>query len=172
MLKILRASEDNIHQIVTIGNIAVFAAHRGSLPDEALQEYLTKNYNTRSIGDEIKNTANIYHIIFYNGTAVGFSKICLNSKHANIRDENVTKLDRIYVLPEYHGLRLGIQLLNHNNALAKENNQTGMWLFTWVGNEKAINFYTKVGFTIIGSHQFQVTKEHYNLNHHMLLSLV
>jgi diamine N-acetyltransferase len=171
MIRIKRAGEKDVANIVSIGNIAVFAAHRSSLPDEALQEYLSKNYNTDTITTEIKNEANIYHLIYNNDEAVGFSKICLNSKHANIAGENITKLDRIYVLPQFHGLKLGIQLLSYNITLAKENNQTGMWLFTWVGNEKAINFYTKVGFTIIGSHQFQVTAAHYNLNHHMLLNL-
>ena len=56
--------------------------------------------------------------------------------------------------------------------LQKKHAQSGMWLFTWVGNERALRFYKKAGFEIIGSHNFQVSASHYNLNHQMFLKLI
>jgi diamine N-acetyltransferase len=100
----------------------------------------------------------------------GFSKINLNATHSNIAGENATKLDRIYLLKEYQGLKLGFELLKFNIDFSKNNNQSGIWLFTWTGNTKAIDFYHKIGFEIIGSHDFYVAQTHYNPNYQMYLN--
>ena len=63
---------------------------------------------------------------------MGFSKIILNAKHPNIVTENVTKLDRIYLLKEFYGLKIGLELLNFNIELSRNNNQSGIWLYTWI----------------------------------------
>ena len=86
--------------------------------------------------------------------------------------KNVTKLDRIYLLKEFYGLKLGLELLNFNIRLARNNKQSGIWLYTWTGNKRAIDFYLKAGFTITGSHKFYVTETYYNLNHLMFLDLL
>jgi ribosomal protein S18 acetylase RimI-like enzyme len=44
-----------------------------------------------------------------------------------------------------------------------------MWLYTWTGNERAVSFYLKAGFKIIGSHNFKISATHSNPNHRMLL---
>jgi ribosomal protein S18 acetylase RimI-like enzyme len=133
---------------------------------------MEKNYNEQAIRQELNDPNNIYHIISYGEVPVGFSKIILNSKHPGIVAENVTKLDRIYLLKEFYGLKLGLELLNFNIGFARNNNQSGIWLYTWIGNNRAINFYLKAGFKIIGRHRFYVTETHYNLNHHMFRNLI
>lgn len=169
MITINRAAAIDASTIVDIGLISVEEAHRGSCAPEELNEYLKKHYNTVAIGEELSDEKNIYHIIKADGEAAGFSKIILNSAHADIEQSNVTKLDRIYLLSKFFSLKLGFELLQFNIELAKANGQCGIWLYTWTGNTRAINFYQKNGFEIIGSHHFQVTESRYNLNHHMLL---
>jgi ribosomal protein S18 acetylase RimI-like enzyme len=44
-----------------------------------------------------------------------------------------------------------------------------MWLFVWKENQRAIHFYKKAGFHIIGSYDFRLTETHSNPNHQMLL---
>jgi ribosomal protein S18 acetylase RimI-like enzyme len=172
MILVKRATEEDYKAIVTIGKSSVAEAHRDSTSEENLNEYLENNYNENAIIHELKDLNNIYHIICYDGLQVGFSKIILNSTHSNIVAEKVTKLDRIYLLKEFYGLKLGRELLKYNIKYARNNNQTGIWLYTWIGNNRAINFYLKGGFKIIGSHKFYVTETYYNLNHHMFLNLL
>lgn len=172
MVSILKATEKDGSIITSIGRAAVEEAHRDSCSDEIMKDFLDSTYNERVIGEELNDPKNIYHIIQHHGITVGFSKIILNAGHPNIGQENVTKLDRIYLLKEFYGFGLGYNLLQFNIELSKKNNQSGMWLFTWVGNSRAVNFYGKTGFSIIGSHQFKVTGSHYNLNHQMYLSLI
>lgn len=166
---IRRATEDDTETIAAIGRVAVADAHRLSCSAADLAQYLAENYNQEVIKDELNNAANIYHILYYNDTPAGFSKIVLNAAHENINETNATKLDRIYLLSDFYDLKLGHRLLHHNIALSKSAQQSGMWLFTWIGNERAISFYKRNGFEIIGAHSFRVSGTHYNPNHHMLL---
>ncbi|MEO8085431.1 MAG: hypothetical protein ABI763_01350 [Bacteroidota bacterium] len=62
-------------------------------------------------------------------------------------------------------------VLINNIELSKRNHQAGIWLFTWIHNRKAVNFYLQTGFTIIGSHEFKVTETRYNPNHQMYFNL-
>lgn len=171
MISVIRATTEDYRPIVAIGKEAVADAHRESTSAENMNAYLEKNYNDQAIGEELADTKNIYHIIRYNGNPVGFSKINLNTKEPGIKEENVTKLDRIYLLKEFYGLKLGLELMNHIIGIARKNKQAGIWLYTWIGNKRAIDFYGKAGFTIIGSHKFYLTETYYNLNHLMFLDL-
>lgn len=170
MISFIRATEQDCETIVNIGRVSVKEAHLGSCPEEILDEYISNHYNNDTIKKELADTNNIYFIITYNNQPAGFSKIVFNAPHAAINRTNTTKLDRIYLLKEFQGAKLGFELLQHNITLAKNNGQSGMWLFTWMGNKKAIDFYTKAGFTTIGNHNFHVAQEYYNANYHMLLN--
>jgi diamine N-acetyltransferase len=172
MISIDKATAADYKIIVAIGKPSVEEAHRGSCSTEELNEYIEKHYNNEAIRTELSDEKNRYHIIKVDGEPAGFSKIIFNSAHADIEQTNVTKLDRIYLLSKFFNLRLGFELLKFNIGLVKINNQSGIWLYTWTGNNRAINFYQKNGFTIIGSHHFQVTETRYNLNHHMFLPVL
>jgi diamine N-acetyltransferase len=78
-------------------------------------------------------------------------------------------MERLYLLKQFYNLKLGAALLHFNIDLSKRNNQAGMWLFTWKENMRAVNFYQKNGFVIIGSHDFKISETHSNPNHLMLL---
>ena len=170
MVSVIKATESDYNSIVSIGKTAVAESHRGSCSADDMNEFLEKNYTSDAIKDDLNDVNNIYYILHYNDKPVGFSKIILNAKHPNIATENVTKLDRIYLRKEFYGLKLGLELLNFNIDLSRNNKQSGIWLYTWIGNTRAINFYLKAGFTIIGSHKFYVTKTHYDVSHQLFLN--
>jgi ribosomal protein S18 acetylase RimI-like enzyme len=169
MISITKASVDDCATIAGIGKISVKEAHQDSCSARDLNEFIAGAYNDNSIKKELSDAANIYHLIRVNGSPAGFSKIVLNASHPNIFKKNTTKLDRIYLLKEFFGLKLGYELMTFNIELARNGGQSGMWLFTWVGNTQAVNFYLKTGFEIVGSHNFKVSETHYNPNHQMFL---
>ena len=169
MKSIIKATSKDYETITHIGRIAVELSHRESCSIQDMNEFLANTYNHDVIKEELSDAKNIYHIIYFNEKPAGFSKIILNAGYQNITEKNVTKLDRIYLLEEFYNLKLGFELLKFNIELSKENNQSGIWLFTWTGNQRAVNFYLKNGFEIIGSHKFKVTATHYNPHHQMFL---
>lgn len=169
MASILKVNDKDIQMLADIGRISFVESHGNSASEADINEYVKKNYTYESIRDEIRNADNIYHFIYFDKQPAGYSKIIYNVPHANIPFENVTKLDRIYLLKDFYGLKLGYELFTFNVELSKKNGQAGMWLFVWKENHRAVNFYKKTGFKIIGSHDFKLSETHSNPNHQMLL---
>lgn len=170
METIRRATLSDAKTIIEIGRISVEEAHRESCSEKDMNKFLDATYNALAIKNELNDPRNIYHMIFFNDEPAGFSKIILNAAHPNIPQESVTKLDRIYLLNKFFDQKLGYQLLKFNIDLSKQNDQQGMWLFTWVGNKRAVEFYSRAGFVVIGSHRFKVTETHFNQHHQMFLN--
>ena len=169
MISIHRATTQDSEAISQIGKIAFEESHKDSCSAQDIASFIKEYYNPNAIHEELKDPKNIYHVLSYDGKPAGFSKIILDFEHANIAQKNVAKLDRIYFLKAYYGMKLGHDLLEFNVELCKASNQSGIWLFTWTGNLRAVNFYQKIGFQIIGHHLYKITDTQYNPNHQMLL---
>jgi ribosomal protein S18 acetylase RimI-like enzyme len=170
MASIIKATKKDYRLLAEIGKTTQIESHGSSAPAEETNSYLEKNFNYNAVKEELSDPKNIYHFIYYNGKPAGYSKITLNSPHSNIPIKNVTKLDRLYLLKEFYDLKLGRALFNFNVELSSQNDQAGMWLFVWKENQRAVNFYKKMNFKIIGSHDFKLSDNHSTPNHQMFLA--
>ena len=167
MTTIKKALLENSELLATLGHQTFIESHGHSATKTDIDSYAASNYTPRLLQVELEDEKNIYHITYNNNTPAGFSKIILNSPHPLIPLPNVSKLERIYILKRYYNLKLGAKLFAFNLNLSKENEQSGMWLHVWKENHRAIKFYNKRGFNIIGSHDFKISETHSNPNHIM-----
>jgi ribosomal protein S18 acetylase RimI-like enzyme len=169
MTSIVKAKEEDFQLLTSIGKISFLESHGSSAATADINRYVNSTYTDNVFKKEVSDLENIYHIIYHDKEPAGYSKIIFNVPHPNIQPGNVTKLERIYLLKKFYGLKSGFELLHFNIELSKMNNQAGMWLFVWKENHRAVNFYKKTGFNIIGSYDFKLTETHSNPNHQMLL---
>ena len=169
MITIQKATITDAATIAEIGKKSFIESHGHSASATDIDSYVSKKYTLDAIREEIENPENIYHLIFYKGQAAGYSKIILNAANENIPAANVTTLDRLYLLKDFYDLKLGSALLEFNINISKEFHQAGMWLYTWTENKRAIDFYHKTGFNIIGKANFKISETHANPNHVMYL---
>lgn len=145
--------------ISKLGKQSFFEAHETSAPKEELDAYLNNKLSEEIISQELSDTKNIFHLHFYENELAGYSKIIYNSPPPQLPDvTDACKLERIYFLRKFYGKKLGLKLFNFNKNLCIQNNQSGMWLTVWIGNERAITFYEKLGFKTIGEIIFKVGK--------------
>lgn len=169
MTSIVKAKGEDFQLLADIGKISYIESHGSSAKAADINMYLNEKYNYKVFKDELRDVNNIYHIIYHDNQPAGYSKIILNTPHSDIPIKNVTKLERLYLLKEFYGLKSGFELFNLNLELSKASNQAGMWLFVWKENHRAISFYKKMEFEIIGSYDFKLTETHSNPNHFMFL---
>lgn len=169
MVTIVKATTDNAALLADIGRITFIESHGHSAPAADIDAYVATKYTPAVMQQELSDPKNIYHILYYDQQADGYSKIVLHSPHPGMPQQNITKLERIYLLKEFYELKLGYELLRFNIDLSKKNNEAGMWLYVWKENHRAVNFYTKAGFRITGSYDFKLSETHSNPNHRMLL---
>lgn len=170
MITIKKATISDFDLLLEIGKVTFLESHGQSCSKQDITAYITKTYCPADFQLELTNSDNIFHIIYYNNQAAGFSKIIPNIDTPNNLNKFLTKLDRIYILKEFYDKKLGLELLQFNIQLSKKLNQKGMWLNVWTENHRAVNFYNKMGFKIIGECYFKISETHTNPNHQMLLS--
>ncbi|MCK0134427.1 GNAT family N-acetyltransferase [Arenibacter sp. S6351L] len=169
MIKIIKANIAHSELIAEIGKQAFWESHGHSASKEDINSFISKTYNKAAINKEFENTNILYHLVSFNDKIAGFSKIELSTSNVNIKDPNITKLDRLYLLKEFYGKNLGAKLVDLNIELSKQNHEKGIWLAVWKENQKALNFYLKAGFKIVGEFNFKISETHSNPNHIMYL---
>lgn len=170
MTTILTATPIDAKLLAEISKTTFLESHSYSASKNDIKNYVASKFSVAEFERELKKKKNLYYILYYNEKPIGYSKIVLNITDKNIPINNATKLERIYVLEEFQKLKLGLKLFQFNIDVSKKHKQSGMWLYTWIENHKAINFYTKAGFEIVGKFDFKISETHSNPNHQMFLS--
>jgi len=169
-IRILAPGPDDVTLLSGLGKQTFLESHGHSAPATDIAAYVAEKYSPEMVKSELSDPDNIYRIIYEGDQPAGFSKIIFNSPEAHIPFTPVAKLERIYLLDTFHGQGLGKALLQYNIEMAIAVNQKGIWLYVWVENQKAINFYTQQGFRIVGQYDFRISSTHPIPNHQMLLS--
>jgi len=169
MTSIRKANIADLELLANMGRQTFIESHGHCASADDIDAYVAEKYSHEACKKELEDTNNNYQIVYDNKRPAGYSKIILNSTHPNIVLPLVTKLERLYLLKDFYDLQLGSALFKHNQQISKLNGQLGMWLFVWKDNERAVNFYFKNGFKIVGSHNFKISEDHANPNHQMLL---
>ena len=169
MITIRPATVADAQLLSVIAPIVHMESHGHSASAEHHEIYISKKLSVEAFTNELANPDNLYHIIYVDEVAAGYSKIILNFNHPLITEQPVTKLERIYLLKPYYGMEAGKMLFDHNVHLSKDQQQLGIWLHVWKENHRAFAFYLKQGFEIIGSYDFEVSPTHFNPNHVMYL---
>lgn len=80
-----------------------------------------------------------------NNNVVGFSKMDVK--------KNDAYLEKLYILPEYQDMKIGIKLLKNCMEYALSININCIRLQVWDQNEKAIKFYKNNLFVVTGTHE-------------------
>jgi GNAT superfamily N-acetyltransferase len=145
-----------------IGGASLLESHGHSAPGETMQAYVDKSFSEDACRVELREPTNVFWALFYEGEPAGYFKIIYDTSHSMVPLNPVTKLERIYLLKEFYGLKLGHRLLEKAIALSQAAGDKAMWLDVWKKNDRALRFYEKEGFEPVGESQFAVTETHAN----------
>lgn len=169
MISIVKAEAKDAALLSKLATQTFIESHGHSAPAADIEAYVNEKYTPEMMTAELADPSNIYHIQYYHKLPIGFSKIVLNCPYDGSPVSSICKLERIYLLKAYYGTNLGPALMDFLFHLMKKEKQTGTWLYVWKENTRAIRFYEKKGFRIIGSFDFPISATHSNPNHRMLL---
>jgi ribosomal protein S18 acetylase RimI-like enzyme len=156
-IKVIPADPSKANIISSIGKQA-FGSAFGNLfnSKDELREYLDYTYDVTKISKSIEKESNIFFVAFVENVPVGFAKVKKNSLNDQIESISQMELQKIYVLPYYHGSGAGPALMRAVLDLAVDVCPDYMWLDTHITNAKAIHFYEKYGFQKIGKYYFMI----------------
>ncbi|KAA1243442.1 GNAT family N-acetyltransferase [Aquimarina sp. RZ0] len=126
-----------------------------------LIEYLSSTFSIEKLTSSISKSYNLYWIAHYGDNAIGYAKIQLNSPSEFVKSEHSCKLQKNYILKEYLSRGIGAQLQKRICSEAIANDTDYIWLSVLKSNSKAIQFYEKNDYNIIGEHPFSIGKENF-----------
>jgi len=96
------------------------------------------------------------------GVPIGYALNCTPELDEFELQEGDIELKRIYAFSRFHGGGLGKALMEASIEHAKDNCAPRLLLGTYEGNERAVAFYKKNGFDIIGTRRFFVGGVYYD----------
>ncbi len=135
-------------------------------PAEATAEEIADHIASHLTADHFRawlaNPTNFIQVARAGEALVGYVLVCCEPEEATPEVETLLthtpacELSKCYVLPQCHGSGVASQLVASAMALATERGMRGAWLGVNGQNAKAIAFYQKTGFQIIGPRCYNV----------------
>lgn len=129
---------------------------------QELLDYYETTFSVEKIENSLQKKENIYWIAFVKRLPVGYAKLKLNSTTTFSKETNSCQLQKIYVLKDFLSLKIGFELQHRIFEKAVEENYSQIWLSVLGANERAITFYQKNGFKLLGEGNFTIGSEHFD----------
>ena len=126
---------------------------------ENMEKYLDEALSLEKLTEELNNSNSLFYFIEDNNTPIGYLKLNMGASQTELNDNSALEIERIYVTQAYQGKKVGQQLYEKAIQVAKEKGVEYIWLGVWEENHKAIQFYTKNGFTAFDKHIFTLGDE-------------
>lgn len=126
---------------------------------EDMKVYLDTAFNLTVISEQLEDPACIFIVAEINNTPVGYAKLKRNSMLPQLNEFKCIQLERIYALKHYIGKKIGKALMEKCFSIARKESFEKIWLGVWQQNIRAIDFYKKWDFEIIGTKQFVIGNE-------------
>jgi len=92
-------------------------------------------------------------------TVIGYLKLNFGESQTELKGDKALEIERIYVLKEFHGKKVGQLLYDKAIQVATETKADYVWLGVWEENPRAIAFYKKNGFVEFDKHIFRLGDE-------------
>ncbi|MEY4038429.1 MAG: hypothetical protein RIR67_739 [Bacteroidota bacterium] len=153
-IKIKKITLADIVQLQEIGRQTFAETFSSTNTEENMKAYLEEGFSNAKLSAELDNPNSEFYFATLNNTVIGYLKINFGLAQTELKDDKALEIERIYVLQEFHGKKVGQLLYDQAIHLAKEKKADYVWLGVWEKNHRAIQFYTKNGFVEFDQHIF------------------
>lgn len=116
--------------------------------------FAAKNFGFAVQSREIADPNLVTIVSEHGGELIGFAQVKAASRIECVSAKRPTELCRFYVAHRWHGLGVANELMKEVLATANGLASDRIWLGVWERNDRAIRFYRKFGFEIVGEHPF------------------
>ncbi|WP_074406463.1 MULTISPECIES: GNAT family N-acetyltransferase [Aquimarina] len=124
--------------------------------EENINGYLNEKFTLDNITRELHNPNSKFYFAWINNQIAGYIKINFDSAQTEPVEGNTLEIERIYVVKEHQGEKIGQSLFQKILQIAKEKSIEFIWLGVWEKNPGAIKFYKRNGFKIFDTHNFML----------------
>lgn len=155
-IEIRKATLSDIRLLQDIGRKTFFETFSESNSQENMKKYLEDGFSIEKLTEELNNKHSEFYFAVMDEKVLGYLKLNFGTSQTELKDSNSLEIERIYVLQEYHGKKVGQVLYEKAMQVANEKEVIYVWLGVWEKNPRAIRFYEKNGFVEFDKHIFKL----------------
>lgn len=155
-MEIRKVRLKDIEKLKEIGKQTFFETFSSENSEGNMSEYLENGFSNEKLKTELTDKNAEFYFAEIDKKVIGYLKVNFGQSQTEIRDKNTLEIERIYVLKEFHGKKVGQVLYEKAIELAKEKDVEYVWLGVWEQNPRAIRFYEKNGFVVFDKHIFKL----------------
>jgi GNAT superfamily N-acetyltransferase len=159
-----RATESDATGLAELARVTFpLACPPGSAP-EAIDEYIATHLTAERFAEYLATSDRLLTIAEDETEPCGYTMLIAGE----LGDEDVAaaigirptiELSKVYVLPGAHGRGVAAPLMQATLDAARSTGAAGIWLGVNQRNARAVRFYEKSGFTIVGDKTFSLGPE-------------
>jgi predicted FMN-binding regulatory protein PaiB/ribosomal protein S18 acetylase RimI-like enzyme len=153
---IRRGFQCDLLRLQRIGRTTFSETFADANTEENMQKYLDEAFSIEKITEELNNRDSQFYFAEINDKTIGYLKLNIGSSQTELKDNKALEIERIYVLKEFQGKKVGQELYEKAIQIAIDTKVDYVWLGVWENNPKAINFYKKNGFIEFDKHIFRL----------------
>jgi diamine N-acetyltransferase len=155
-IRIRRAEEGDALALSVLAEATFRAAFAESNTVANMQLHCAANYGQALQLVEIRESSRETWVAEIDSKLVAYVQLRFDAASPMISGKRPVEIQRFYVDASHHGAGLAHQLMAHVLARADATGYAVLWLGVWERNARALAFYRKWGFEIVGEHTYNV----------------
>jgi ribosomal protein S18 acetylase RimI-like enzyme len=156
MATIRRAVPDDAVALASLAERTFRDAFSSENDPVDMELHCSKNFGSEIQLREIQNPDMITLLGEENGELIAFAQVRLHSAIECVTAKRPSELRRLYVSSGWHGRGVAHELMKKVLATVSRVASDRIWLGVWERNGRALAFYRKVGFDVVGDQVFEL----------------
>ena len=158
-LTLIECGAEHLSDLITLSRKTFEDAFAHLNDPEDFMAYLDSAFGKQAVTDELNNENSSFYFVYYGDDLAGYFKLNRGPAQTDIKDDGSLEIERIYVLKEYQGKKIGQWMISRIKEIARNEQATYLWLGVWEVNKDAIRFYQSSGFQKFGEHPYYIGKD-------------
>lgn len=155
-VEIKKVMLNDIEQLQKISRQTFSETFSAGNTEENMEMYLDKEFSLEKLSAELNDKNAEFYFATENNKVIGYLKLNFGQSQTELKDNKALEIERIYVLKEFYGKKVGQLLYDRAIQIARQKNADYIWLGVWEENLRAIRFYKKNGFVEFDKHIFRL----------------
>ena len=158
-IELIQINHNHIAALQQIGRQTFEETFAESNSAENMAIYLEEAYAYEKISAELNDPNSFFYFAMMDQDVIGYLKLNMGVSQTELKDNDALEIERIYILKDFHGKKVGQLLFDKAIEIAKEKKVAYVWLGVWEENKRALQFYSKNGFVEFDQHVFVLGDE-------------
>lgn len=152
--EVRRATVDDAAMLAEMGARTFADTFAADNSEADMEAYLADAFGPAIQAAQLRDPANVFLIAYVDGSPAAYARLRFGPPPACVPGTAPVEIVRFYAEREWIGRGVGRRLMRAALQLAEDRGCDVVWLDVWERNPRAIAFYEKCGFAVVGTAEF------------------